>query len=248
VGGVVKYRRISTDNQRIERRLLSLLKHTPIPDSEILLQLGLFMNGPLLARILFMDELYRLILDRQGVIMEFGTRWGQNLVLWTNMRGMYEPFNYNRKIVGFDTFTGFPGVHIKDGEEGAKGDYAATPHYEQYLRTIMRCHEGLNPVPHIPKWKIVAGDVRQTLPQYLEEHPETIVALAYFDLDLYEPTKLCLEVIRPHLARGSILGFDQLASPRFPGETVALREVLDLSRFELRRSRHSRMNCYAFYM
>ena len=47
--------------------------------------------------------------------MEFGVRWGQNLVTLSNLRGIYEPFNYSRKIIGFDTFEGFPSVHEKDG-------------------------------------------------------------------------------------------------------------------------------------
>jgi len=29
--------------------------------------------------------------------------------------------------------------------------------------------------------------------KYLYDNPETIIALAYFDFDLYQPTKKCLE-------------------------------------------------------
>ena len=32
------------------------------------------------------------------------------------LRGIYEPFNRHRKIIGFDTFTGFPSINIKDGK------------------------------------------------------------------------------------------------------------------------------------
>ena len=39
--------------------------------------------------------------------MEFGVRWGQNLITLNNLRGIYEPFNHSRKIIGFDTFEGF---------------------------------------------------------------------------------------------------------------------------------------------
>ncbi len=47
--------------------------------------------------------------------MEFGVKWGQNLALFQSFRGMYEPYNHNRKIIGFDTFEGFPSVDKKDG-------------------------------------------------------------------------------------------------------------------------------------
>jgi hypothetical protein len=79
--------------------------------------------------------------------------------------------------------------------------------------------------------------VVETVGQYLETNPQTVIALAYFDLALYEPTRRCLEAIRPHLARGSVIAMDELNSPDFPGETVAFREVIGLDRYRLVRSR-----------
>lgn len=75
----------------------------------------------------------------------------------------------------------------------------------------------------------------KTLPEYLSRHPEMVVALAYFDLDLYAPTRASLEAILPHVPRGGILVFDELNSREFPGETRAVREVLDLRDCTLRR-------------
>jgi hypothetical protein len=63
-----------------------------------------------------MHDLYKKILDLQGIICEFGVFWGNNLALLETFRGMYEPYNYARKIVGFDTFAGFPHTHEKDGK------------------------------------------------------------------------------------------------------------------------------------
>ncbi len=77
-----------------------------------------------------------------------------------------------------------------------------------------------------------------TLPEYLKQNPHTIIAFAYLDLDLYEPTKFVLETIRPYLTKGSILGFDELIHPEFPGETVALREAVGLDRYRIRRWQH----------
>src|SRR5690606_12519513 len=91
------------------------------------------------------------------------------------------------------------------------------------------------PIPNKTKHQLVRGDASQTLPAYLEKHPETIVALAYFDFDLYTPTRDCLEAVLPHLTKGSVLAFDELNMPEFPCETLALREVLGLSRYAIRR-------------
>lgn len=72
------------------------------------------MRSSALAKILFVDEAYRLILEQPGVIVEFGTWWGQNLVLFENLRAIYEPFNQSRRVIGFDTFKGYPSVKEKD--------------------------------------------------------------------------------------------------------------------------------------
>ena len=95
-----------------------LFRRCPIPQSELLDNVGLFARRQLLSRIFWMAELYRKILPVQGVVMEFGVRWGQNLVLFHSFRGMWEPFNYSRKIVGFDTFGGFPSEAIDNADGG----------------------------------------------------------------------------------------------------------------------------------
>lgn len=213
-----------------------LLRESPIPDAEILQNLGLYLNRQTLSRILFMQQLYAQIVPVHGVIMEFGVRWGQNLALFENFRGMYEPFNYNRRIVGFDTFEGFPHVDSKDGSRVAKGDYSVTQNYKAHLEDVLNYHESESPVAHKRKYELVAGDVMTTVDAYFEEHPETIVALAYFDFDLYTPTKKCLEALKGRLTKGSILAFDELNTPEFPGETRAVQEVLGLDRYALRRS------------
>ena len=85
---------------------------------------------------------------------------------------------------------------------------------------------------------------KDILIEYLNEHPETIIAMAYFDLDLYEPTKKCLQLIRPYLAKNSIVAFDELVLDQFPGETQALREAWGLSNFEIIREPTSHQQGY----
>ncbi len=221
-------------------------RESPIPAGEQLDNLGLFVNRQSLSRILFLNELYGYIVDVPGVLMELGVHWGQSLALLTNLRGIYEPYNYPRKIIGFDTFEGFPSIHELDGGSpiASVGAYAVTRGYERYLEAILDYHERESPIAHMRKYELVKGDVTSTLPQYLERTPQTIIALAYFDLDLYEPTRDCLTVIAPHLTKGSVLAFDELNHPDFPGETAAVREVLGLDRYRLRRSRFSPFASY----
>jgi len=114
----------------------------PIPKEELLTNLGLFINRQSLSRIIFMHELYLKILEVHDIVMEFGVRWGQNLALFESFRGMYEPYNFNRKVVGFDTFAGFPSVDPKDGTSdiAVSGAYSTTENYEEYLTKILDYH------------------------------------------------------------------------------------------------------------
>lgn len=222
-----------------KKRLLKLFKNIPIPDDEILENLGLYTRSVILAKILYLNELYQQILNISGIVVEFGVWCGSNLALFSSFRSVYEPYNLIRKIVGFDTFKGYPSVSPEDGDSpfAAVGGYALAERYEDYLREVLDTHQQDNVLSHIKKYEIVKGDVLHTIDQYLSRNPETIIALAYFDLAMYEPTKKCLEAIRPHLIRGSVLAMDELNSHHFPGETIALREVLGLDRYKIVKSR-----------
>jgi hypothetical protein len=227
----------SVDPEDKKRReiLTKALRQTPIPEAELLMNLGLFHSRRSLSRLLLMHELYQRIIPVAGVVMEFGVRWGQNLSFFSHFRGMYEPYNSNRQIIGFDTFSGFPAVDPKDGELLHAGDYSVTKNYAEELAHILSCHESEYPSSHRKKFELVTGNAIETFPAYLTKNPHTIIALAYFDFDLYAPTKACLELVRSRVTKGSVIAFDELNSREFPGETLAVMEVLGLDTYSLRR-------------
>jgi hypothetical protein len=214
-----------------------LLKNTPLPDDELLANLGLFLSSKNLSRILFFAELYKQLVTTHGVVMEFGVRWGQTLSLLSALRGIYEPFNRHRKIIGFDTFEGFKGIGDEDGSKCkcVDGSFGVSSGYEEQLNNIMALQEALNPVPQLVKYELVKGDARTTIPDYFEKHPETLVSMAIFDFDIYSPTKAALEAVAPRLFKGSILVFDELCDPYFPGETTALLETLGIKNLRIQR-------------
>jgi len=243
----IKFKSYSSSEEIAQRgNLLDLLKNCPIPDNELLVNLGLFLKRQDLSRILFLNDLYQKIVGVHGVIVEFGVRWGHNLALLQSLRGIYEPFNHNRKIIGFDTFEGFPSIHTKDGnaEIVEQGAYSVTESYEDYLDKILKCHENESPISHIKKYSLIKGDASLEIDKFLSENPETIVAFAYFDFDLYEPTKKCLEAIRGNITKGTVIGFDELNMHDFPGETLALKEIFGLDRYKIHRSPFSSCQSY----
>ena len=225
--------------------LLELLRKCPIPDMEFLDNVALFLDRRMLSRFLFINEMYQRILEIHGYVIELGVRYGQNLSLFTSLRGIYEPFNHNRKIIGFDTFKGFPVIDKIKDKNVKTGEFSVPEKYEQFLSTVLSVHENMAPIESIKKFDLIKGDVSKTVKKYFTEHRETIIALAYFDFDIYEPTKDCLEAIVPYLSKGAVIGFDEINVPDWPGETEALREVLGTNNFTIR---HSRFRAEAGYL
>jgi hypothetical protein len=195
----------------------------------------MFSNRQTLSRLLYINELYKNILSVPGVICEFGVHFGGNLALLSNLRGMYEPYNYTRKIIGFDTFKGFKNdLTKKEKKLGWKeGDYSLPKNYEIYLGNLLSLHEINSPISHKKKFELIKGDVKKTFSKYVKKNPQTLISLAFFDLDLYTPTKFILKRILKFMPKGAIIAFDDINNPDFPGETKAFDEVLGIKKIKL---------------
>jgi len=235
------YISVTESKKRVEFQ--KIFNNWPGNDDFKMKNLGLFINRILLMRILFMNELYQKTLDITGDVIEFGCRWGQNLSLFMNFRGIYEPYNLQKKIIGFDTFSGFPSVskHEKKGNKkiSTVGSFSTTKLYEDVLSKILEYHAFESPADHIKRHDLVKGDASKTIKNYLKKNSQTLIALAYFDMDIYKPTKDCLKAIIPYLTKGSIIGFDEPNSKDFPGETLAIKEVFGNLNFKMMQSKFS---------
>jgi hypothetical protein len=129
-------------------------------------------------------------------------------------------------------------VDAKDGAAVSVGDYATEVGYEEILSQILQVHESFSPLSHIKKFDLIKGDASETVLQWLEANPHAIIAMAIFDMDVYKPTRDVLTAIIPRLTKGSVIVFDELNHRTFPGETVAVQEVLGLHNISLRRMPH----------
>lgn len=235
------YSRGSHDEKKSDAILNNLLLNTHF-DGDRLRNLPLFMRQKDLAHILALSVIYQEVLSIPGYIAEFGLMYGRNFNLFHCLRECYEPLNHTRKLIGFDSFEGFLRSSKEDLPKSAPredlhkiGAYAVPKDWELRLASILEAQEAVSHLSHLRRFEIVRGDVAETLPAFLEANPHAIFALCYLDLDLYEPTRAVLEAIAPRLTRGSILVFDEVCNPEYPGETAALEEVFGLRNIELRR-------------
>jgi hypothetical protein len=188
------------------------------------------------SRFIYYHELYQKIINVPGVICEFGVQYGATLSTLTNLRSIYEPFNYSRRIYGFDTFKGLLQTSVVDGKLATDGDYAVTNGFESTLEEILYLLEADSPMSHIKKFELIKGDATQTVDHWLKDNPHVVISMCIFDMDIYAPTKNVLEKIISRLTKGSILVFDEINHDLFPGETIAVDEVLKLNKIRLQRT------------
>jgi len=233
------HNKTSLTQKENRNRLYELYENTPLPTDELLINTAMYTRSSALSKILFLDEIYKLIIDIPGNIHTYGVWWGQDVITFQNLRAVHEPYNFNRKVVGFDTFTGYPQLSDKDvlSDTIKEGAYTTSENYLNHLNELMDYHEKENIMSHIRKFEMVEGDLMKTLPEYLERNPQEIIALMYIDIALYEPTKCIIENCIPNLVRGSVMVFDELNAKEYPGETIALKESGLLDKCEVYRSK-----------
>lgn len=184
-------------------------------------------------------EMYRQIVDVQGSIVECGVHLGGGLMTFAQLSAIFEPFNHTRKVIGFDTFEGFPHLAKQDERARAsvakKGGFAITSSQYQELQEAVRLFDLNRPVGHIPKVELVKGDALETMPKYLEENPHTVVSLLYLDFDVFEPTRCAIELFLPRIPKGGMIAFDELNISDWPGETLAVMESIGIPNLKIRR-------------
>lgn len=190
-----------------------------------------------LTHFLVKYEIFKKILNVHGSIIEGGVFFGGGLMTWAQLSAILEPINFSRKIIGFDTFSGFPSLSDEDKlsqHSQAKVGGLAVDSYADLTHCI-ELYDLNRFINHIPKVKLVKGDVAQTIPKFLDENPDLVVSLLYLDFDLFEPTRVALECFVPRMPKGAVIGFDELHSPKFPGETLAVLEELGIRNLRIER-------------
>ena len=167
-------------------------------------------------------HLFEKILSTQGAIVECGVHKANSLFLYYHLSSILEPYNFNRKIIGFDTFEGFRSLSDQDESTLSENDFSDTD-FETLKRWAV-LQDRNRAVPHIEKLDLVKGDATETIPKYVKENPHLLIALLYLDFDIYAPTTVALKHLLPLVPKGGIVGLDEVNTKKWQGETIALKE------------------------
>ena len=123
---------------------------------------------------------------QEGMALEFGVHTGGTLKVITEARE-------DKNVFGFDSFAGLP----EDWRDGFPAG-----------------HFALDEPPEVHGAELVVGRFEDTLPGFLEEHPEP-VAFVHVDADLYSSARTVLTHLGPRLGVGTVIVFDEFFG--YPG-------------------------------
>jgi|TARA_B110000495_G_C23041306_1_gene624785 hypothetical protein len=192
-------------------------------------------------------EIFKKIIGVEGAIIECGVRFGGGLMTFAQLSSIFEPVNYTRKIVGFDTFSGFPGISKNDfgskNPEAHKGGMAVNSFND--LKQCIELYDSNRFLSDYPKIELIKGDAVKTIPKYIKENPHTVVSLLYLDFDIYKPTKVALENFIDRMPKGAIIAFDELNDKNWKGETLAVLETVGIKNLKIQRFNFDTFFSYA---
>ncbi|MFP5448863.1 MAG: TylF/MycF/NovP-related O-methyltransferase [Alphaproteobacteria bacterium] len=175
-------------------------------------------------------EVFKLIEDMPGDIVECGVYKGASLLTFARFLETFSPGDRTRKVLGFDHFKGLADRSEKDGLDARVGNTAEGWNPAQFRDTLFSLVDAFNAdsfVPQRPRVELIDGDVRQTAHAYVAEHPGLRIALLHLDMDLYEPTLEALKAFWPRILTGGVVLLDEYAIREWPGESEALEEFFD---------------------
>ena len=185
---------------------------------EVIDHWALYVGVGNLRRALSVADLVRSTLSVPGHIAEFGSWRGANLMLMAKTLEIFAPHS-SKMVLGFDSFEGLQTFSREDSHAAQqRGHYKGDRSELELMIELYRLNGTV---------RLIAGDIRETLPALVKKESSLSFSLLYCDTDLYEPTRTILDCCWERLAQGGKAVFDQWNNEGYPGETRAAREFLE---------------------
>jgi len=172
------------------------------------------------TKILARYELFKMVMEIPGDIVEGGVFKGTGILYWAKLIQVFNPLSI-RKVVGFDTFEGYPETTKHEYDKKAGVQFILSARYTEVPPDeIMEIAKQLH-LDH--RVEVVKGDATITIKDYVESNPGFRVALLNLDFDINDPTAAALEHLYPRIVPGGVIVLDEYAARPW-GESDATDE------------------------
>ncbi|MEF8758254.1 MAG: TylF/MycF/NovP-related O-methyltransferase [Candidatus Accumulibacter sp. UW25] len=191
---------------------------------EVMMHAPAFIRRRELARLLAHYELFKLIADMPGSIVELGVYLGAGFFTWSKLLETFNPGDRGRKVYGFESCSGYDSFRQEDGECRPWIDrlIGSMKPGEEYLQGMVNLHNNDNFLRGVERCKLIQGDIRVTVEEFAKEALGTRLSLLYFDVNVFEPTLTGLRHLYPLVLSGGVVAFNAYGSPPWAGEAKAI--------------------------
>ena len=179
-----------------------------------------------LQKILARYELFKMVADVPGDIVECGVFKGSGLYTWAKLMRLFKPHNEVR-IVGFDFFDADRSMAFQFQQDKDCLDEHQTRWTPQEV-IQKNCRDW-----GFDKLDLIAGNVVHTTKAFAQDKLGARIALLYIDVDNYEGALACLEHLYPLVSTGGLVVFDEYALRNY-GESNAVDEFFKGQKLRLR--------------
>jgi len=172
-------------------------------------------------------ELFKKVQHLPGSIAELGVYRGAGFFAFAKLLETFSPSDRTRKVYGFDHFQGLRKHNQRfDGDltpwlDNVLGDLSSDASIMQALTDL---HNEDNFVRGDKRCILVNGDICETVPQFVNQHPGLRLSMLYFDVGLYQPTLTGLTELYPLVVPGGLVVFNGYGMQPWEGEAQAVEE------------------------
>ena len=193
------------------KKIINLKKKFKFSDFELITNYGLFSGDTNLFKTLAVYDILKQTSKVKGDIIEFGIHKGNTSLL---IKKILNLFKIKKKLFLLDHFKGLIHYNKEDTKlsKKFKGKYVGKKNQiEAFLNFF-----------NLKNYKIINKDATTLKPGFFKRKK---FSLAYFDMDLYEPTLRALEAIDKNISVGGLIVFDE-GHKKLWSERFAIQELL----------------------
>ena len=190
-----------------------------------------------IGKLLYHYEIYKKIINVPGDIIECGVFKGISLTRFLTYRSILEN-NFSRKVYGFDSFGKFPSAKNPSDKKFIKmwKNLAGDSISKDELHKILLEKKFEN-------FELIEGDVLKTIPSFIKDRNNTIIALLHLDMDVYRPTKYVINKLFDKMSSNGIILIDDYTT--VAGATKAINEFLKSKKgLKIQKLAHYKMPSY----
>lgn len=187
-----------------------------------------------LKKIFVRYELFKKSQNIPGDIIECGVFKGTGHLFWLKLLDIFD-HNSIKKVIGFDTFKGFPKSVLKFEQKEAK-KFVKESNYSR--NTLTEVNKKITRAGLDARSVLIKGDIIKTSKSYIKKNRGFRISLLHLDLDTYEGTKHALNNFFPLVSKKGVVVFDEYGS-RGWGESEAIDEYFQDKKYSIIKTENS---------